>query len=68
MVLRLEREWRADLSGFVLRDFMLGVLLAFLPFAIGPAGFGDVHLWRIAVSKWSNEVYQLAQRNATAEQ
>lgn len=35
-----------DFSGFVLRHFVLGVLLAALALAVGIAGLGDVDLWR----------------------
>jgi len=31
-------------AGFVLRDFVLGVLLAVFAFAVGAPGFGDVDL------------------------
>lgn len=33
------------LAGFVLGDFVLGVLFAVFAFAVGAAGFGYVHLW-----------------------
>lgn len=31
-------------AGFVLSDFVVGVLFAILPLAVGPAGLGNVHL------------------------
>lgn len=37
---------RTDFSGFVLRHFVLGVLLAGFALAVGIAGLRDVDLWR----------------------
>lgn len=37
-------RWMTDLAGFVLRDFVLGVLLAVLAFAVGAAGLWNVDL------------------------
>ena len=34
------------LSGFILRDLVLGVLPAVLALAVGASGLGDVDLWR----------------------
>jgi len=34
----------AYLAGLVLCDFVLGVLLAFFAFAVGPSGFWDIDL------------------------
>ena len=39
-----ERWGRMYFAGFVLRDFVLGVLLAVFAFAVGAPGFGDVDL------------------------
>lgn len=33
-----------DLAGFVLRDLVLGVLLAVFAFAVGPAGLWNIDL------------------------
>lgn len=38
------REGGGYFAGFVLGDFVLGVLLAVFAFAVGAAGFGDVDL------------------------
>ncbi len=61
-VLREEREERKDgerekgthLAGFILRDLVLGVLAAFLAFAVGAAGFGDLGSWPVGlvVVRW----------------
>jgi len=39
-----ERWGRLYFAGFVLGDFVLGVLLAVFAFAVGAPGFGDVDL------------------------
>ena len=44
------RRLEAYLAGLVLRDFMVGVLLAFLALAIGAAGLGNVDLFNHRVS------------------
>lgn len=43
---RRGQEGRTHFAGFVLRDFVLCVLLAVFAFAVGPAGFGYIDLWR----------------------
>jgi len=48
----------AYLAGFVLCDFMLGVLLALFALAVGAAGLWDVDLIRrIAISRDDNQCY-----------
>ena len=44
------------LAGFILRDLMLGVLLAVLTLAVGATGFWDVDLCNPFISKNSSDL------------
>lgn len=45
-----ETSWMTDLASFVLRDLVLGVLLAVLAFAVGAAGLWNVDLLAESIS------------------
>jgi hypothetical protein len=62
-----DREGRngreANLAGFVLCDFMLGVFFAVFAFAVGAAGFRNVDLkWKLALVEYGQDPCETERR------
>lgn len=43
-------EWLRYLAGFVLRDFVLGMLFALFALAVGAAGFGNLESYPLSIT------------------